>query len=183
MKRRRRTARKPNEAVRGALAADDAAEKQGDEPRFRVRETPNWKKHAADLEAEMLKRRNVFRGDRLVRGPGNAAVWGLSGPHSQRMSATWRTPGRRVCSAAASFPDGVLSGSQQENSTMILKLTTSQKAEVWVNLDQIMQMTTISVQDGYPSTEIIMVNGAAVNVYEKPVDIANWTKVARSGSV
>jgi hypothetical protein len=66
---------------------------------------------------------------------------------------------------------------------MILKLTTSQKAEVWVNLDQIMQMTTISVQDGYPSTEIIMANGAAVNVYEKPVDIANWTKVAGSGSV
>jgi hypothetical protein len=70
----------------------------------------------------------------------------------------------------------VLSGSQQENSAMILKLTTSQKAEVWVNLDQIMQMTTISVQDGYPSTEIIMANGAAINVYEKPVDIANWTK-------
>jgi hypothetical protein len=39
-----------------------------------------------------------------------------------------------------------------------------------------MQMTTISVQDGYPSTEIIMANGAAINVYEKPVDIANWTK-------
>jgi len=24
--------------------------------RFRVRETPDWKKHAADLESEMLKR-------------------------------------------------------------------------------------------------------------------------------
>ncbi len=59
---------------------------------------------------------------------------------------------------------------------MILKLTTSQKAEVWVNLDQIVQMTTIGVQDGYPSTEIIMANGAAINVYEKPVDIANLTK-------
>jgi hypothetical protein len=43
---------------------------------------------------------------------------------------------------------------------MILKLTTSQKAEIWVNLDQVMQMTTINVQDGYPSTEIIMANGA-----------------------
>ena len=30
---------------------------------------------------------------------------------------------------------------------MILKLTTEQKAEVWVNLDQIVQMTTMSVQD------------------------------------
>jgi hypothetical protein len=39
---------------------------------------------------------------------------------------------------------------------MILKLTTSQRADIWVNLDQIVQMTTIDVQDGYPSTEIIM---------------------------
>ena len=37
-------------------------------------------------------------------------------------------------------------------------------------------MTTITVQDGYPSTEIIMANGASVNVYEKPLDMANWTK-------
>jgi hypothetical protein len=59
---------------------------------------------------------------------------------------------------------------------MILKLTTNQKAEIWLNLDQIMQMTIISVQDGYPSTEIILANGAAINVHEKPVDIANWTK-------
>jgi hypothetical protein len=48
------------EAVRGALAADDVAEKQGDEPRFRVRETPDWKKHAAELETEMLKRGMFF---------------------------------------------------------------------------------------------------------------------------
>jgi hypothetical protein len=44
-------------AVRGALAADDAQER---EPRFRVRETPDWKKHAADLESEMLKRGMIF---------------------------------------------------------------------------------------------------------------------------
>jgi hypothetical protein len=36
------------ETIRGALAADDAL--------FRVRETPEWKKHAAALESEMLKR-------------------------------------------------------------------------------------------------------------------------------
>jgi hypothetical protein len=47
-------------AVRGALAADDAQERENAEPRFRVRETPEWKKHAADLEAEMLKRGMVF---------------------------------------------------------------------------------------------------------------------------
>ena len=47
-------------AVRGALAADDAQEREFAAPRFRVRETPEWKKHAADLEAEMLKRGMVF---------------------------------------------------------------------------------------------------------------------------
>ena len=44
------------EATRGALSADDALETRRADPRFRVRETPEWKKHAADLEAEMLKR-------------------------------------------------------------------------------------------------------------------------------
>jgi hypothetical protein len=48
------------EAIRGALAADDALKGQGDEPRFRVRETPEWKEHAADLDAEMLKRGMIF---------------------------------------------------------------------------------------------------------------------------
>jgi hypothetical protein len=48
------------EAVRGALAADDALERQGLETRFRVRETAEWKKHAADLESEMLKRGMLF---------------------------------------------------------------------------------------------------------------------------
>ena len=31
------------EAIRGALADDDALKAQGHEPRFRVRETPEWK--------------------------------------------------------------------------------------------------------------------------------------------
>jgi len=44
------------EAIRGALAADDALKRQGLAIRFRVRETPDWKKHAADLESEMLNR-------------------------------------------------------------------------------------------------------------------------------
>ena len=54
------------EVVRGALAADDALKNQGEEAKFRVRETPDWKKNAAELEAEMLRRGIVFRGDRLV---------------------------------------------------------------------------------------------------------------------
>lgn len=48
------------EAIRGALAADDALESQDQETRFRVRETPEWKKHAADLETEMLRRGMIF---------------------------------------------------------------------------------------------------------------------------
>jgi hypothetical protein len=48
------------EGIRGALAADDALNRQDQETRFRVRETPDWKKHAADLESEMLKRGMFF---------------------------------------------------------------------------------------------------------------------------
>jgi hypothetical protein len=48
------------EAIRGALVADDAAEKEGNEPRFKVRDTAEWRKHAADIEAEMLKRGMMF---------------------------------------------------------------------------------------------------------------------------
>jgi hypothetical protein len=48
------------EAVRGALAADDALNRQSMATRFRVRETPDWKKHAADIEQEMLKRGMFF---------------------------------------------------------------------------------------------------------------------------
>jgi hypothetical protein len=49
------------EAVRGALAADDAVEREGAEPKFKVRDTPDWKKHAANLETEMLKRGMIFQ--------------------------------------------------------------------------------------------------------------------------
>ena len=48
------------EGVRGALAADDALKAEGRETRFRVRETPDWKRHAAELESEMLKRGMFF---------------------------------------------------------------------------------------------------------------------------
>jgi hypothetical protein len=46
--------------IRGALAADDALKRQGLATRFRARETPDWKKHAADLESEMLRRGMTF---------------------------------------------------------------------------------------------------------------------------
>ena len=48
------------EAVRGALAADDAVEERGEEPRFKVRDTSAWMTHVADLEAEMIKRGMIF---------------------------------------------------------------------------------------------------------------------------
>ena len=44
------------EGIRGALAADDALKRQGMEARFRVRETPEWKLHAAELETEIFAR-------------------------------------------------------------------------------------------------------------------------------
>jgi hypothetical protein len=44
------------EAVRGALASDDALRTQNEDARFRVRETPDWRRHAADLEMEMIRR-------------------------------------------------------------------------------------------------------------------------------
>src|SRR3981189_3998719 len=48
------------EGVREALADDEAFTEIGGEGRFRVRKTPAWKLHAADLEAEMLRRGITF---------------------------------------------------------------------------------------------------------------------------
>jgi hypothetical protein len=48
------------EGIRGALAVDDALTRQGMATRFRVRETPEWNRHAGELESEMLKRGMFF---------------------------------------------------------------------------------------------------------------------------
>jgi hypothetical protein len=48
------------ESIRGALAADEALKRQDMETRFRVRETPEWRQHAAALESEMLRRGMIF---------------------------------------------------------------------------------------------------------------------------
>jgi hypothetical protein len=58
------------EGVRGALESDDELVGLGEQPRFRVRETPDWKKHAADIEFEMLKRGMLFE----------VIDWGDGGP-------------------------------------------------------------------------------------------------------
>jgi hypothetical protein len=47
------------EGIRGALAADDALKAQGQETRFQVRETPDWQRHAAELESD-AQARDVF---------------------------------------------------------------------------------------------------------------------------
>jgi hypothetical protein len=46
--------------IRGAIASDDALSGLGEEPRFRVREISDWKKHAGELESEMLNRGMFF---------------------------------------------------------------------------------------------------------------------------
>jgi hypothetical protein len=48
------------EGIRGALASDDALRGLGEEARFRVRGTAEWKQHASELESEMLKRGMFF---------------------------------------------------------------------------------------------------------------------------
>jgi len=48
------------ESIRGALASDDAQRAAMEPPRFRVRETLDWKEHAGSLEAEMLRRGMQF---------------------------------------------------------------------------------------------------------------------------
>ena len=48
------------QSTRGALAADDALIELGARPKFCVRETPEWRLHAADLEVEMLRRGMIF---------------------------------------------------------------------------------------------------------------------------
>jgi hypothetical protein len=48
------------QGARGALAVDDALSELGKERGFCVRETSEWKQHAADLESEMLRRGMVF---------------------------------------------------------------------------------------------------------------------------
>ena len=48
------------ESIRGALVADDGLKAEGGESRFRVRETPEWREHASDLEKEMIRRGMFF---------------------------------------------------------------------------------------------------------------------------
>jgi hypothetical protein len=48
------------EVIRRALAVDDDLRAASEKPRFRIRETPDWRKLAADLEREMIRRGMIF---------------------------------------------------------------------------------------------------------------------------
>jgi hypothetical protein len=68
--------------VRRASAADHPLKGQGEETTFRVRETPERKNHAADLEGE--KARNVFEVIHWSDRPGATSV--------RLMKWSWSTP-------------------------------------------------------------------------------------------
>ncbi|MFY9958456.1 hypothetical protein [Bradyrhizobium sp.] len=61
------------DGIRAALESDDELLGLGEQPRSRVRETSDWKQHAADLEHEMLRRSMIFEvidwGDGQIKGP------------------------------------------------------------------------------------------------------------------
>jgi hypothetical protein len=58
------------EAIRGALAVDVAFQQDGGDPPFRLRETAEWQKHAAELEAEMRRRGMFFEVIEWSKGQG-----------------------------------------------------------------------------------------------------------------
>jgi len=68
------------EGVRGALTADDALEADNREPPFRIRDTPDWRRHAADLEAEMIRRGMIFEVIDWDKGADQAAPRRMSPP-------------------------------------------------------------------------------------------------------
>ena len=55
------------EAVRGALAANDALKEQGEGAKFRVSKTSEWKVRAAELEGEIAQK--GLRFSRSSTGP------------------------------------------------------------------------------------------------------------------
>ena len=86
-------------AAQGALAVDDELNKLGQQARFRVRETLDWVKHAADLEAEMLRRGMIFDG----------IVWA---EHQHSVSDLTAVPQHEVgCSPPTAPPSSGNSGS------------------------------------------------------------------------
>ncbi len=87
-------------AALGALAVDDELTRLHRERRFRVRETPDWIKHIAELEAEMCKRGIGFRAIKWTTDRVSISdVAQLAGPDSAPKDPTALIGGDRVESA------------------------------------------------------------------------------------
>ncbi len=91
-------------AVLGALAVDDELIQLGREAKFRVRETPDWLGHAAELESEMRRRGMSFDAikwseDRTSR-PHLADIPTLTGVDSVPKDRTSMGEGQNVENAA-----------------------------------------------------------------------------------
>jgi hypothetical protein len=93
------------DGVREALAADEALGEIGGEGRFRVRKTPAWKLHAADLEAEMIRRGITFE----------VIEWYEADPPVEEVHAPSAVPEREEMQGAPAVPGQ--SPSQAESST------------------------------------------------------------------
>ena len=88
--------RKCSSAECFSTAADDALKRQGMETRFRVRETPEWKRHAALYRTSRRPQSSKSRGG-AVRGTPIAPIG------RDRTWAVWHFPAE-YCRAAHRFP-------------------------------------------------------------------------------
>ena len=95
------------EGVREALAADEAL---GGEGRFRVRKTPAWKLHAADLEAEMVRRGITFE----------VIEWYEADQPVEEMHAPSAVPEHEEMNGAPAVPEQLLPQVEPSKSQMIL---------------------------------------------------------------
>ena len=97
------------EGVREALAADEALREFG-EGRFRVRKTPAWKLHAADLEAEMLRRGISFE----------VIEWYEADQPVEEMHAPSAVPEHEEMHGAPAVPEQLLPQVEPSKSQMVL---------------------------------------------------------------
>jgi uncharacterized protein YlzI (FlbEa/FlbD family) len=56
---------------------------------------------------------------------------------------------------------------------MFQKLSSTSDRILWVNTDHILSMEKITVEKGYPSTNILFSNGGSELVHESPDDIVS----------
>jgi hypothetical protein len=98
------------EGVREALADDEAFRELGGEGRFRVRKTPAWKLHAADLEAEMVRRGITFE----------VIEWYEADQPVEEMHAPSAVPEHEEMHGAPAVPEQLLPQVEPSKSQMIL---------------------------------------------------------------